>query len=53
MNNINSEKMYAVSGIFDNPNDIINAASKVTKEGYTNYDVHTPYPVHGMDVQWI
>lgn len=49
MNNINSEKMYAVSGIFDNPNDIINAASKVTKEGYTNYDVHTPYPVHGMD----
>ncbi len=34
---------------FDSPDAIIHAAEKVRDAGYKNWDVHTPYPVHGMD----
>lgn len=34
---------------FDTPDAIIHAAEKVRDAGYTKWDVHTPYPVHGMD----
>lgn len=44
-----NNKLYAVTALYDNANAIIKAASKVADEGYQNYDVHTPYPVHGMD----
>ncbi|RMD50920.1 MAG: DUF3341 domain-containing protein, partial [Ignavibacteria bacterium] len=41
--------LYALAAIFNTPDEIINAAKKVSEAGYTNYDVNTPYPVHGMD----
>ena len=45
-----SEKiLYSYTGIFDTPDEIIHAAEKVAGEGYTKYDVNTPYPLHGMD----
>lgn len=44
-----NNKLYAITALYDNANAIIKAASKVADEGYQNYDVHTPYPVHGMD----
>ena len=44
-----AKKLYAVTAIFNSPNDIIAAAKGVNKAGYTKYDIHTPYPVHGMD----
>jgi len=44
-----SDKKYGIAALFNSPDDIIQAAKKVTEEGYTKYDVHTPYPVHGMD----
>lgn len=44
-----SDKIYAVTALFDTPNDIIAAASKTADGGYKKYDVYTPYPVHGMD----
>jgi hypothetical protein len=34
---------------FDTPDGIIHAAEKVRDAGYEKWDVHTPYPVHGMD----
>jgi Protein of unknown function (DUF3341) len=34
---------------FGKPDDIIHAAEKVRDAGYEKWDVHTPYPVHGMD----
>ena len=44
-----SKKLYSYTALFDTPDDIIAAAKKVSAEGYTKYDVNTPYPVHGMD----
>ncbi len=41
--------LYSLTGLFDTPDEIIAAAEKVQSEGYTKYDVNTPYPVHGMD----
>lgn len=46
---MNNQRLYSISGIFNTPDNIINAASKVADAGYNNYDVNTPYPVHGMD----
>ena len=34
---------------FETPDAIIHAAEKVRDEGFDKWDVHTPYPVHGMD----
>jgi hypothetical protein len=47
---------------FDNVDDLSAGAEKVRDAGYTNWDCHTPFPVHGLDhamgarpshVQWI
>jgi mono/diheme cytochrome c family protein len=46
---MNSNKLYAVTALFDTPDQIIHAAEKVSGSGYTEFDVNTPYPVHGMD----
>ncbi|GBD91905.1 hypothetical protein BMS3Abin04_02637 [bacterium BMS3Abin04] len=43
------KNLYCYAGIFDTPDQIINAAKKVQSDGYTKYDVNTPYPIHGMD----
>jgi mono/diheme cytochrome c family protein len=40
--------LYAVSGLFSKPDDIMHAAEETAKAGYKNYDVNTPYPLHGM-----
>ncbi len=45
----NGNNLYAVTALFDKPDDIISAAKKVKNAGYKNYDVNTPYPLHGMD----
>ena len=45
----NTRKLYGLTALFTKPDDIINAAEKVAAEGYTKWDVNTPYPVHGMD----
>ena len=40
---------YGLMAVFDNPADAMHAAEKVRDAGYTKWDVHTPFPVHGMD----
>jgi hypothetical protein len=42
-------ELYAVSALFDTPDQIILAAEEVTEAGYKKFDVLTPYPVHGMN----
>lgn len=34
---------------FETPDQVIDAATRVRDAGYEKWDVHTPYPVHGMD----
>lgn len=34
---------------FDTADDVLHAAERVHEAGYEKWDVHTPYPVHGMD----
>ncbi len=34
---------------FEKPGDVMHAAEKVRDAGYKRWDVHTPFPVHGMD----
>jgi len=46
---MNTPLLYSVTALFDTPDGIIHAAEAVRKAGYTRYDIHTPYPVHGMD----
>ncbi len=44
-----NKQLYAMTGVFDTPDDIRNAAESISDQGYTDFDVNTPYPVHGMD----
>ena len=34
---------------FDTPGECMHAAEKLRDAGYTVFDTHTPFPVHGMD----
>lgn len=40
---------YGLLAVFDTPADAMHAAEQVRDAGYSKWDVHTPYPVHGMD----
>ncbi|MBI5325684.1 MAG: DUF3341 domain-containing protein [Ignavibacteriae bacterium] len=43
--------LYSITALFDTPDEIVNAVESVQREGYTKYDVNTPYPVHGLDIK--
>jgi hypothetical protein len=34
---------------FDTPDEVIHAAEKIRDAGFDKWDVHTPWPLHGMD----
>lgn len=40
---------YGLMAVFDTPADAMHAAEQVRDAGYSKWDVHTPFPVHGMD----
>ncbi|MBM3879117.1 MAG: DUF3341 domain-containing protein [Verrucomicrobia bacterium] len=42
-------KPYGLLAEFDTPAALMHAAEKVRDAGYRQWDVFTPYPVHGMD----
>ena len=44
-----TKKIVGMAGLFDDTNALIRAAQRVRDEGYTQWDCHTPYPVHGLD----
>jgi hypothetical protein len=43
------KRLYALGAEFDTPADIYQAAEKVRDSGYTVWDCHSPFPIHGMD----
>jgi hypothetical protein len=40
---------YGIIAEFEMPADAMHAAEQVRDAGFTRWDVHTPFPVHGMD----
>jgi len=47
--NVSSSRPYALLAEFDTPADTMHAAEMVRDAGFKKWDVHTPFPVHGMD----
>jgi mono/diheme cytochrome c family protein len=43
------EQVYGVVAEYDTVDEVMAAARKVRDAGYTKWDVHTPFPVHGLD----
>ncbi len=39
----------AVMGDFVDPNEVTDAARAIHAAGYTDFDIYTPYPVHGLE----
>jgi hypothetical protein len=44
-----SKPTYGLIAEFDTPAAAMHAAEKVRDAGFKKWDVHTPFPVHGMD----
>ena len=40
---------FGVIARFDSPEALVHAAEKVRSEGFTKFDCHSPFPIHGMD----
>lgn len=43
------KKTAGISGIFQDPDLVLKAASEIRRAGYQKFDFHTPYPLHGLD----
>jgi hypothetical protein len=43
------ETIHGILAEFASPPAVYHAAEKVRDAGYTRWDVHTPFPVHGME----
>ncbi|MBE0642473.1 MAG: DUF3341 domain-containing protein [Bacteroidetes bacterium] len=42
-------KTHALIAAFEHPGALLDAAVRVREAGYTHYDCHSPFPIHGMD----
>jgi hypothetical protein len=42
-------KIFGILAEFKSPGDVYHAAEKVRDKGYKKWDVHSPYPIHGID----
>lgn len=42
-------KVYGLGAQFGSAAELLHAAEKVRDAGFRRWDVHTPFPVHGMD----
>ncbi len=42
-------KLYGLLAEYESPGALIEAAKEVRKAGYTKFDCHSPFPVHGID----
>ena len=42
-------KLWGLLAQFASPHDLVRAAERVREAGYTKWDAHTPFPVHGLD----
>ncbi len=42
-------RVYGLLAEFSDPGSLHQAAQETRKAGYKRFDVHTPFPIHGMD----
>jgi ActD protein len=42
-------RLWGLLAEFASPHDLVRAAARVRDAGYTKWDAHTPFPVHGLD----
>jgi hypothetical protein len=42
-------QVTAIVAEFDGPGALLKAAKQVREAGYTQFDCHSPFPIHGMD----
>ncbi len=47
--NSGTEKTIGIIAKFGSSGELIKAAKKMRDSGYSKYDCHSPFPVHGMD----
>ncbi len=43
------KRVYGIGAEFSSPAELMHAAEKVRDAGFKRWDVHTPFPIHGMD----
>ncbi|MBT8380476.1 MAG: DUF3341 domain-containing protein [Ignavibacteria bacterium] len=43
------KRIYGITALFNDPDKITSTAKKVKEAGFTKWDVHSPYPLHGME----
>ena len=49
-NNSNSKgKIVGIIGEFDDVDILVNAATKMRDSGFTQWDIYSPFPIHGID----
>jgi hypothetical protein len=41
-------KLWGLLAEFATPHDLVRAAARVRDAGYTKWDAHTPFPIHGL-----
>ncbi len=41
--------LYCIAALFDSPDALVHAVRETVSAGYTRYDVHSPYPIHGIE----
>ncbi len=47
--NAPAKKTYGMIAEFESPGALVTAAEKMRDAGYTTFDCHSPFPIHGMD----
>ena len=43
------KRVHGYLAEFDSVKELYHAAEKVNEAGYKRWDVHSPFPIHGMD----
>jgi hypothetical protein len=49
MSDVKPKKLFGVLAEFTSPKDVYHAAEKVRDKGFKKWDVHSPFPIHGID----
>src|SRR5207247_9006486 len=42
-------KVYAIAAEYSSASELYEAAKRVRDDGFKRWDVHSPFPIHGMD----